>query len=140
MALRFRYMTYEFGHNDIHLRTLRNKQEYSDQDGAAEAVGISSANWSLFGVVWPSAVVLANHMFLYDFEKLRILEVGCGIGLTSLLLNHLNADISAMDYHPEVESFLEANTELNGDSDIPFMQLDWTEEKVGVEGPTTKRM
>ena len=36
----------------------------------------------------------------------RILEVGCGIGLSSLILNRLNADITATDYHPEAEKFL----------------------------------
>ena len=136
MALRFQYTTYEFGHNDIHLKTLRNTQEYSDPDGLAAAAGISSANWSLFGVVWPSAIVLANHMFDYGYENLRILEVGCGIGLTSLLLNHLKADISAMDYHPEVATFLESNAELNGDPKIPFMRLDWNEVKAGLEVST----
>ena len=42
----------------------------------------------------------------------RILEVGCGLGLASLVLNERSADISATDYHPEVETFLKINTEL----------------------------
>ncbi len=40
-----------------------------------------------FGVVWPSSEVLANFIFDYDFKNKRILEVGCGIGLSSLILN-----------------------------------------------------
>ncbi|MCD8541365.1 MAG: hypothetical protein LRY22_01600 [Aliarcobacter cryaerophilus] len=47
----------------------------------------------------------------------RILEVGCGIGLSSLILNRLNADITATDYHPEAEKFLDINTELNKDDE-----------------------
>ena len=32
-TLRYRYQTIEFGDIDIHLRTLRDRQEYSDDDG-----------------------------------------------------------------------------------------------------------
>jgi len=53
------------------------------------------------------------------------LEVGCGIGLSSLLLNHLLADITATDYHPSVEGFLKKNTLLNDDPEIPFVLANW---------------
>jgi len=56
--LRYKYQTIEFGDNDIHLRTLKDKQQFSDKDKKAEDLGISSATWSLFGVVWPSSEVL----------------------------------------------------------------------------------
>ncbi len=42
-----------FGGDDIHLRTLKDKQQFSDKDKKAEDLGISSATWSLFGVIWP---------------------------------------------------------------------------------------
>ena len=41
--LRVRYQTIEFGHTDIHLRTLRDNQQYADVDGIALRLGISSA-------------------------------------------------------------------------------------------------
>lgn len=127
MALRVSYTTHEFGEVDIHLRTLRDKQEFSDDKGVAEKLGISSALWPLFGVIWPSSLVLAHYLFKFDFADKKILEVGCGIGLTSLLLNHLNADVTATDYHPEVETFLLENTQLNRDSIIPFVRTDWAD-------------
>ena len=49
--LRYKYQTIEIGDNDIHLRTLKDKQQFSDQDNKAENIGISSATWSLFGVI-----------------------------------------------------------------------------------------
>ena len=91
--LRYKYQTIEFGDNDIHLRTLKDKQQFSDKDKKADDLGISSATWSLFGVVWPSSEVLANFIFDYVFKNKRILEVGCGIGLSSLILNRLNEDL-----------------------------------------------
>lgn len=124
-SLRYSYQTVEFGETDIHLRTLRDKQQFHDPEGIAEDLGISDALWSLFGVVWPSGLVLAEHLREYPIESKRILEVGCGMALTSLLLNKRSADISATDYHPEVGKFLLKNTQLNEDKPINFERADW---------------
>ena len=43
--VRVRYQTIEVGHKDIHLCTLRDNQQFSDPDGVAEQLGISSATW-----------------------------------------------------------------------------------------------
>ncbi len=123
--LRFRYQTIEFGDIDIHIRTLRDNQQFYDPEGIAESLGINSTLWPIFGIVWPSSVVLANHVLSVDFTNQRVLEVGCGIGLSSLLLNHLNTDITATDYHPEVETYLSLNAKLNNDKNIPFIQSNW---------------
>ena len=64
--LRFRYQTLEFGETDIHLRTLRDRQQFLDVDGVSEDLGISSATWPLFGVVWQSSEVLAHLMSDFD--------------------------------------------------------------------------
>lgn len=128
-TLRVKYQTVEFDNVDIHLRILRDNQQFSDEHGVAERLGISSATWPLFGQVWPSSEVLAHLMLDYHLAGQRILEVGCGIGLTSLLLNHRQADISATDYHPEVEGFLLENTRLNHDRTIPFIRTGWGDEK-----------
>ncbi len=126
--LRLSYQTVEFGKIDIHLCTLRNNQEFSDPNGEAEELGISSASWPIFGVVWPSSLVLAHLMAAYDTNTKRILEVGCGMALSSLLLNKQNADITATDYHPQVQHFLKRNTDLNEDGAIAFEQVDWAAE------------
>ncbi len=125
MALRLRYQTIEFGDIDIHLCTLRDKQQFNDPEDAALNLGISSSLWPLFGVIWPSSMVLAHHMDNYDTTNKRILEIGCGMALTSLLLNEQGADITASDYHPEVETFLNRNTDLNNGKTIAFERADW---------------
>jgi len=124
-SLRVRYQTTEFGNVDIHTRTLRDNQEFSDDEGIAEALGISSATWPLFGIIWPSGEVLAHLMSDFQIKEKRILEVGCGIALSSLILNHRHADITATDYHPEAGNFLFRNTELNHDNAIPFFRTGW---------------
>jgi predicted nicotinamide N-methyase len=132
--LRLCYQTVEFGKIDIHLCTLRDKQEFYDPQGLAEKLGISSALWPIFGVIWPSSLVLAHYLADYDTEAKRILELGCGIALSSLLLNKQHADITATDYHPETEAFLIRNTLLNHDPVIAYEQTDWaqTQDNLGL--------
>lgn len=127
---RVRYQTFEFDKTDIHVRTLRDNQEFSDDDDVALKLGISSAVWPLFGVIWPSGEVLAHLMFEYQVEGLKILEVGCGIGLASLVLNHRLANITATDYHPEAGGFLNTNALLNGDRVIPFIRASWQDTSI----------
>ncbi len=128
-TLRFCYQTVEFGSIDIHLRSLRDNQEFSDDLGVAEKLGISSASWPLFGVIWASGQVLAHEMFDFDIRGKRILEVGCGLALASHLLNKRHANITATDYHPEVENFLIENVKLNQTDTIPFVRTGWADVK-----------
>lgn len=125
--IRVRYETIEFGDVDIHVRALRDNQEFQDDDGEAADLGISSATWSLFGVVWDAGRSLARSMADYDIAGRRVLEVGCGIGLASLVLNQRSCDITATDRHPEAGGFLQANTRLNGDPPIPFERTGWSD-------------
>jgi predicted nicotinamide N-methyase len=128
-TLRIRYQTIEFEDVDIHVRTLRDKQQYRDDDGIAEKLGISSATWPLFGIIWDSGLVLSHYIFDFNVAGKRILEVGCGIGLASLLLNYRLADITATDYHPEVENFLLENIKLNNGKNIPFVRTGWKDKE-----------
>jgi len=128
-SIRIRYQTIEFDNVDIHVRTLRDRQQYRDDEGIAEKLGISSATWPLFGIIWDSGMVLSHFIFDFNIIGKRILEVGCGIGLASLLLNYRLADITATDYHPEVESFLLENIKLNSGKNIPFVRTGWEDKE-----------
>lgn len=131
-ALRLRYQTLEFGNEDLHVRSLRDNQQFLDTDDVAKKLGISSAVWPLFGVIWASGQVLAHHMSQYNVAGKRILEVGCGIGLASLILNRRLADITATDYHPEAGSFLEENVRLNQGKPVPFVRTGWADPDSGL--------
>ena len=126
--IRVRYETIELGPFDIHVRILRDNQQFSDDDGGgAERAGISSAQWPLFGLLWASGRLLAERMAIEPLAGLRILEIGCGIGLTSLVLNQRTLDITATDRHPQAGHFLARNAALNDDPPIPFVQAGWDE-------------
>lgn len=113
---------------DYQIRSLKDKQQYSDDDHDAEALGISSATWSLFGVVWPAAEILAATICLYELEGKRVLEIGCGIALSSIVLHNMGVDITASDYHPLANEFLDENTENNNMSPLKFQTGNWDAE------------
>lgn len=110
------------------LRILSNKQQFSDPDGHGERLGISSAQWSLFGQLWPSGRLLAQAMYRFDIEGKRILELGCGIGLASLVLMQRGGDVVASDIHPLAEPFLAYNAALNALPAVHYRQLRWDRE------------
>lgn len=107
------------------LRVLSDKQQFADPDGHGARAGISSAQWSLFGQVWPAGRLLAQAMQRFDIAGKRILELGCGIGLPSLVLQRRGADIVASDMHPLAEVFLAYNAALNGLPALHYRQMRW---------------
>lgn len=107
------------------VRTLSDRQQYYDPDGSAERAGISSATWPLFGMFWPAGLALAEEMSRIPVDSLRILEVGCGIGLSSLVLHRRGADVIASDHHPLADEFLQQNADLNGLPPLPFSSAQW---------------
>jgi SAM-dependent methyltransferase len=102
---------------DLLIRSLLDRQQYADRAGEAEALGIGSAAWPLFGLLWPSGAQLAG---------LRVLEVGCGLALASLACHRLGIDITASDRHPLTQEFLLANLALNGLGPLRYRHGDWS--------------
>ena len=120
-----RILTVRVGGHAYKLRVLSDTQQFADPDGHADRLGISSAQWSLFGQLWPSGKLLAKAMDQADIQGKRVLEIGCGIGLASLVLQRRGAEVVATDMHPLAESFLAYNAALNGLPAVHYRQLSW---------------
>jgi 2-polyprenyl-3-methyl-5-hydroxy-6-metoxy-1,4-benzoquinol methylase len=110
---------------DLRLSTLQDRQQFSDPSGVAAAAGVVEEAWALFGVLWPSARVLAEAMTRWEVTGRRILEVGCGLALASLVLHRRGADVVASDYHPLVPEFLKRNLALNGLPAMKYQAAHW---------------
>src|SRR3954469_19159025 len=83
---------------DLVIRSLLDKQQFSDPQGDAERLGISSSLWPLFGLLWPSGSHLASRLGERRIVAGdRILEIGCGLGLASLVGHRAGADVTASD-------------------------------------------
>jgi len=122
-----RKLSLTIGGQPWRLRVLSDLQQFGDPDGHGERMGISAAQWSLFGQLWPSGRLLAQAMEQMELKGQRILELGCGIGLASLVLQRRGADVVASDMHPLAEPFLAYNSALNELPAVHYRQLRWDE-------------
>ena len=118
------------------IRSLLNKQQFYDPGNAALDLGISSAFWSLFGLLWPSGSRLAERMALRPVNvDERILELGCGLGLASLVGHRRGANITASDCHPLAGEFLRENLRLNQLSPMSYQHGHWGQHAAQQQDP-----
>jgi 2-polyprenyl-3-methyl-5-hydroxy-6-metoxy-1,4-benzoquinol methylase len=122
--VRFRQVAIDGG-DCLKIRSLRDRMQFSDRFGDAAAAGISSATWPHFGQLWPSACQLANIMQGWRLGSRRILEIGCGLGLASLVVHRRQGDVTASDCHPLTEGFLDANRRLNRLPVLKYLAGNW---------------
>lgn len=120
-----REIEHAVGGHPYRLRVLSDTQQFADPDGHGERAGISSATWSLFGQLWPAGALLAHAMERFHIEGKRILELGCGIGLASLVLQRRGAEVVATDSHPLAEVFLAYNAALNALPAVNYRHVRW---------------
>jgi predicted nicotinamide N-methyase len=64
--------------------------------------------------LWPSGLALARHVAERDLEGLRVLELGCGLGLPALAAAQRGADVLATDWAEDATELLRRNAERNG--------------------------
>lgn len=115
------------GADDLVVRSLLDRQQFFDPLGVAERLGISSAAWPMFGLIWPSGAELAARLIAREPRRgERILEIGCGLALPSLAGHRRGQDITASDCHPLASEFLAGNAALNGLPPLPYRHGQWS--------------
>jgi predicted nicotinamide N-methyase len=78
--------------------------------------------------LWPAALALAEA--LPDVAGLRVCELGCGLGVPSLVAASRGADVTATDWAPEAIDLLAENTVRNGlalDAEVRDWREPWAE-------------
>ena len=77
--------------------------------------------------LWPVSIRLAEHL-IRTSKQLRspAIELGCGLGLVSIVAAKMGIDILATDYEPEACAFTAHNADLN-QQNIQVQQWDWRE-------------
>ncbi|MEO6016900.1 MAG: SAM-dependent methyltransferase [Polaromonas sp.] len=110
----------------LQLRSLLDRQQFHDPLGEAEREGISSSAWPIFGLLWPSSRVLAHAMLTYEVQGKRILELGCGLALASLVIHRRGGNITASDCHPLAAEFLSENLKLNHLPAMKYQRGNWS--------------
>jgi predicted nicotinamide N-methyase len=64
--------------------------------------------------LWPSGLALARHVSRRELGGLKVLELGCGLGLPSLAASARGAGVLATDWAEDAIELLRRNAERNG--------------------------
>ncbi len=111
---------------DVSICSLLDRNQFFDPADEALNLGISSATWPLFGLLWPSSAQLAARIALRPVDaNEHILEIGCGLALASIVAHRRGADITASDCHPLAAGFLQRNLRLNHLLPMPYVHGQW---------------
>lgn len=80
-----------------------------------------------FGTLWPAGRLLGRWIANQGaaFSGRRVLELGCGLALPSLVASRLGAEVTASDLHPDVPHFLARNLLNNPECSVRYRHLDW---------------
>jgi predicted nicotinamide N-methyase len=111
---------------DVSICSLLDRNQFFDPVDEALGLGISSATWPIFGLLWPSGAQLAARIALRPVDaNEHILEIGCGLALASIVAHRRGADITASDYHPLAAGFLQRNLRLNKLHPMQYAHGQW---------------
>jgi len=75
--------------------------------------------------VWESAIVLAEEIAPLDGRGLSLLELGCGLGLPSLVAARVGFAVIATDYEEPALEGVRFNAARNGLTTIRTREFDW---------------
>lgn len=80
-----------------------------------------------YAVLWDAALALGRHMALRHelFAGRDVVELGCGLGLPSIVAARCGGRVLATDFHPDCGAFLRRNAAANGVG-LEFAELDWS--------------
>ena len=75
--------------------------------------------------IWPSAIALARRLSREDLAGRRLIELGVGVGLPTLVALDRGASVLATDYYAAAPDFTSHNALKNGVPEPETALLDW---------------
>ena len=82
--------------------------------------------------LWPSGVVLAEALAAMDLAGRRVVELGCGLALPSLVALRAGADVLATDWYPEALRVAAENARTAVGAELATMLVDWRDPPAGL--------
>jgi tRNA1(Val) A37 N6-methylase TrmN6 len=83
-------------------------------------------DFPLWAKIWQASWVLAAYLaeMPVDPDK-RLLEIGAGVGLVSIVAATFGHQITMSEFNPDALNFAYANAALNHCPGLPILKLDW---------------
>ena len=130
LAHRFPLRALRFQHGDLTLELIAPRSPDDLIDVSDFNVDERLPYWA---ELWPSAHALAAELLEAPLPAGRVLELGCGIALPSLVLRARGARVVASDYYPEALEFAAVNAIRNGLPQPETLLLDWRSPPAGLQ-------
>lgn len=114
------------------LETIRDLDEAIDQlcdelGPEAQADPFAEDLCPYFGILWPAAQGLAE--FLSEHPELvrgkSVIELGCGLGLPTLVAHTEGGRVLATDFHPDVEAYFLRNCRHSNLPALSYRRFNW---------------
>jgi predicted nicotinamide N-methyase len=75
--------------------------------------------------LWPSAIALSRYLTQENLAGRRLLELGCGVGLPTVVALARSARVLATDHYEAALDFVRYNTRINVGPEPESALLDW---------------
>lgn len=106
------------GGEELRIVAPRDWEQLRHEEGAA---GRTVPYWAR---VWPSSLALADALALQDLSGVAVLELGCGLGIPSIVAARRGARVLATDQSADAVVFAAHNVALN-DAEAEVGLADW---------------
>ena len=77
--------------------------------------------------LWPSAHILANEVAIMRLKGLRVLELGCGLGVVAIGAAMAGGTVTATDYYDDSLLFARLNVRATTGQSIETRMVDWSD-------------
>ncbi len=117
---------FSFNNHEISINRVKDLDKLVDQ--IDDTLFSEDERLPYWAELWPSAIGLSRYIAANKkiVEKKAVLELGCGLGLTSLLLSVSNpSSLLITDYEQDALDFLARNFKLNNFPVPKLKILDW---------------
>lgn len=99
----------------------RSAEELIDEDDYAR-----DERLPYWAELWPSGLALAGRLTAVPLAGRRVVELGCGVGVPSVVSALAGAEVLATDWYAEALEFTRANAEAAG-ARLETMLVDWAD-------------
>jgi len=122
LTRRFRTVTRKLrvAERDVELLSPANADDLISEDDY-----VQDERLPYWADLWPSAQILANEVAIMRLSGLRVLELGCGLGVVALAAAMAGADVTATDYYDDAILFASLNVATATGKEIATRMVNW---------------
>ena len=124
LVRRFRTTTrvVQLGGRDVDLLSPANADDLISEDDY-----VRDERLPYWADLWPSAQILAAEVRTMRLGGLRVLELGCGMGLVAVSATMAGGDVTATDYYEDAILFARLNVAEATGQTIVTRMVDWSQ-------------